>query len=111
MSELADCHKVWSISRWMISRNQRRFSTYALGYMKAEQFSDAIDYYLKSWETDKSKYAVLSNLGYCYERLKDWKEAEKYYLQYLKYSKPGSGGYKYVEESLEYVRRQLLMAE
>lgn len=84
---------------------------YALGYMKAEQFGNALDYYLKSWETDKSKYSVLSNIGYCYERLKDWKKAEQYYLQYLKFGKPGSGGYKYVEESLAYVRQQLFMEE
>ena len=84
---------------------------YALGYMKAEQFGNALDYYLKSWETDKSKYSVLSNIGYCYERLKDWKKAEQHYLQYLKYGKPGSGGYKYVEESLAYVRQQLFMEE
>ncbi|MGM9736827.1 MAG: tetratricopeptide repeat protein [Candidatus Cryptobacteroides sp.] len=84
---------------------------YALAYMKAEQFSNALDYYLKSWETDKSKYSVLSNIGYLYEQLKDWKKAEKYYLQYLNYGKPGSGGYKYVEESLAYVRQQMFMEE
>lgn len=84
---------------------------YASGYMEEEQFGNAIGYYLKSWETDKSKYSVLSNIGYCYERLKDWKKAEKYYLQYLKYGKPGSSGYKYVEKSLEYVRQQLFMEE
>ncbi len=54
---------------------------------------------------------MLSNLAYCYERLKDWKNAEKYYLLYLKYGKEGTRGYKYVEESLDYVRQQLFMEE
>lgn len=92
----------------ILSKIQRE---YAMGYMKAEQFSNALAYYLKSWETDKSKYSALSNIAYCYEKLREWKKAEKYYLEYLKYGKPGSSGYKYAEESLEYVRQQLFMEE
>lgn len=84
---------------------------YALGYMRSNQFDMALDYYLKSWETDKSKYSVLSNIAYCYERLKNWKKAEEYCLMYLSYGKPGSGGYKYVEDSLEYIRQQMFMEE
>lgn len=84
---------------------------YALSYMKSEQFRPAVELYLQAWETDSSKYSVLSNIAYCYERLKDWKKAEKYYLKYLEYGKPGSSGRKYAEEALEYVRQQLFMEE
>ena len=84
---------------------------YATGYMSSEQFRSAIDHYQKAWEADKSKFSMLSNLAYCYERLKDCKNAAKYYLLYLKYGKEGTRGYKYVEESLDYVRQQLFMEE
>ena len=54
--------------------------------MRSNQFDRALDYYLKS-------------------------KAEEYCLMYLSYGKPGSSGYKYVEESLEHIRHQLFMEE
>ncbi len=99
----------------MISPNPstlaRIYREYALGYMRSEEFRQAIEYYSKSYELDESSFSALSSIGYCYERLKDWKHARDYYELYLKRARKGSSGYKFAEESLDYVKQQLFMEE
>lgn len=89
----------------------RIYREYGSGYMNSSQYRPALDYYFKSWELDKNKYSVLLSIGFCYEKLKNWKMAEQYYELYLESGKPGSSGYKFTKESLDYVRQQLFMEE
>ncbi len=86
---------------------------YGRGYLhySAEQFKEAIPYYKQTYEYDNSYISALSTVGYCYERLKDFKNAKLWYEKYLEVGKPGSKAYKYVEESLEYVNGELFMEE
>ena len=99
----------------MISPNPttlaRIFREYALGYLRSEKFTSAIDYYSRSYELDKDSFSALSSIGYCYERLKDWKHAKDYYELYLTRAKKGSSGYNFAVESLDYVKQQLFMEE
>lgn len=99
----------------MISPNPttlaRIYREYALGYMRSEEFKPAIEYYSKSYELDKDSFSVLSSIGYCHERLKDWKHAREFYELYLTRAKKGSSGYKFAVESLDYVKQQLFMEE
>ena len=64
----------------------------------------------KPW-LDKDSFSALSSIGYCYERLKDWKYAKDYYELYLTRAKKGSSGYNFAVESLDYVKQQLFMEE
>lgn len=89
----------------------RIFRQYGLGYMRAEKFKPAIEYYLKSCELEKDSFSVLSSIAYCYERLKDWKHAKEYYEKYLARAKKGSDGYIFANEGLTYVKEQLFMEE
>ena len=82
-----------------------------MGYMRSNQFDMALDYYLKSWETDKSKYSVLSNIAYCYEQKKNYKSALEWYEKYLKVAKPGSRGYNFATQSVKYLKGELFMDE
>lgn len=77
----------------------------------ANDFQKAIDYYKQSYDYGKTNISALLSIGYCYERLKDYKKALLYYEQYKKIGKPGSSGYKYVEESIAYVKAELFMLE
>ena len=43
--------------------------------------------------------------------MNDYKKALEYYEKYLKLGKPGSSGYKFVEESIAYVKQELFMEE
>ena len=83
----------------------------AMSRHRVEQYEDAIKYYELSYKYDPKNISALSSIGYCYERLKNYKKALEYYERYIKLGKPGSAGYKFVEESIEYVKQEKFMEE
>jgi len=89
----------------------RLYNEYGRGFLMNDDFKSAAEYFIKSYEIDKSKFSVLSQIGYCYERMKEWKLAKGYYEQYLKVGKPGTPGYNYVRKSLDYVNEKIFMEE
>lgn len=87
------------------------YGSMAMSRHRIEQYEDAIKYYELSYEYDPANISSLSSIGYCYERLKNYKQALKYYEMYIKLGKPGTTGYKFVEESIEYVKQEKFMEE
>ena len=87
------------------------YGSRAMSFHKAEDYRTAIRYYELSYRYDPKNISAISSIGYCYERLKEYKKAGEYYERYLKLGKPGSTGYKFVEESLDYVRQELFMTD
>ena len=49
-----------------------------------------------SYKYNSKNISAISSIGYCYER-------------YLKVGKPGTQGYRFVEESIEYCKQELFM--
>jgi Tfp pilus assembly protein PilF len=90
---------------------QRIHQQYGLGYYRAEQFDKAIPHYKEAYRANPSYIQALSTIGYCYEQLKQYKQALDYYERYIKLAKPGSAGYDYVLKGIEYVKGQLFMEE
>lgn len=82
-----------------------------MSFHKAEDYRTAIRYYELSYRYDPKNISAISSIGYCYERLKEYKKAQDYYERYLKLGKPGTAGYKFVEESLDYVKQELFMTD
>ena len=82
---------------------------YAYAYHLEEDFASAIPHYKAAWAANPSAISCLSSLGYCYERLKDWKNAKTWYEQYRALGKPGTTGHDYVLQALKYVDSQLFM--
>ena len=78
---------------------------------KIEMYEEAIKYYELSFKFNPKNISALSSIGYCYERLKNYKKALEYYERYLKLGKPGTAGYQFVEESMQYVKQERFMAE
>ena len=87
------------------------YGSMAMSRHRVEQYEDAIKYYELSYKYDPKNISALSSIGYCYERLKNYKKALEYYERYIKLGKPGSAGYKFVEESIEYVKQEKFMEE
>ena len=87
------------------------YGSMAMSRHRIEQYEDDIKYYELSYKYDPKNISALSSIGYCYERLKNYKKALEYYERYIKLSKPGSAGYKFVEESIEYVKQEKFMEE
>lgn len=87
------------------------YGSRAMSFHRAEDFRTAIIYYELSYRYNPKNISALSSIGYCYERLREYDKALKYYGQYLKVGKPGSKGYKFVEESIAFIKQEKFMEE
>lgn len=87
------------------------YGSMAMARHKIEQFEEAIKYYELSYKYNPKNISALSSIGYCYERMKNYKKALEYYERYIKLGKPGSAGYKFVEESIKYVKQEKFMEQ
>ena len=85
------------------------YGSMAMARHIVEEYEDAIKYYLLSYKYDPKNISALSSIGYCYERLKNYKKALEYYERYIKLGKPGTAGYEFVEESIRYVKQEMFM--
>ena len=92
----------------LVSRIQLQYAT---GYYVADNFDEAISHYQKAYRYNPSQIQVLSNIAYCYERQKKYKQALNYYEWYLKLARPGSRGYEFAKKSIEYIQGELFMKE
>jgi tetratricopeptide (TPR) repeat protein len=87
------------------------YGSRAMSFHRAEDFRTAIRYYELSYRYNPKNISALSSIGYCYERMKEYDKALKYYEEYIKAGKPGSKGYKFVEESIAYIKQEKFMEE
>ncbi len=87
------------------------YQSYATMEYSRQNWDLAISLYKVAYEFNPKYTSALSTIGYCYEQKKDYKNAVEYYERYLEYGKPGSNAYKFVEESLRFVRAELFMEE
>ena len=87
------------------------YGSMAMARHTIAQYAEAIKYYELSYKYNPKNISALSSIGYCYERLKNYTKALEYYERYIKLGKPGTAGYKFVEESIEYVKQEKFMEE
>ena len=87
------------------------YGSRAMSFHKSEDFRTAIRYYELSYRYNPKNISALSSIGYCYERLKEYDDALKYYELYLKKGRPGSKGYQFVEESIAYIKQEKFMED
>ena len=88
---------------------QNIYGSMAVARHTIEQYEEAIKYYKLSYKYNPAHISALSSIGYCYERLKNYSKALEYYQLYKKVGKPGTEGYKFVEESIRYVTQEKFM--
>lgn len=82
---------------------------YATSLLKAGDLPEAIDSYRKAYCMRTADISCLSYIGYCYEQMKDWKNALRYYEMYLKKGKEGTEMYNFVQASVKYIKGELFM--
>lgn len=87
------------------------YGSMAIARHRLEQFRDAIKYYELSYRYNKKNISALSAIAHCYERLKEYEKSLEYYEAYLKLAKPGSSGYKFAKESIDYIKQEKFMME
>ena len=87
------------------------YGSMAIARHRLEQFRDAIKYYELSYRYNKKNISALSAIAHCYERLKEYEKSLEYYEAYLKLAKPGSSGYNFAKESIDYIKQEKFMME
>lgn len=85
------------------------YGSMAMARHRVEDYENAIKYYELSYRYNPKNISALSSIGYCYERLKKYDKALEYYEKYLKVGKKGSSGYRFVEESIAYLKQEKFM--
>lgn len=87
------------------------YGSMAITRHRLEKFRDAIKYYELSYRYNKKNISALSAIAHCYERLKEYEKSLEYYEAYLKLAKPGSSGYNFAKESIDYIKQEKFMME
>ena len=87
------------------------YGSMAITRHRLEKFRDAIKYYELSYRYNKKNISALSAIAHCYERLKEYEKSLEYYETYLKLAKPGSSGYNFAKESIDYIKQEKFMME
>ena len=87
------------------------YQNYALAEYTRQDWDKAIDLYKKAFEYNQKYISAISTIGYCYEQKKDYRRAVEYYERYLKLARPGTRGYRQIEEALRFVRAERFMEE
>lgn len=90
----------------------RFYSAYGDWLLRKERFAEARDRYLDARSYRPEQLTVLPSLGFCYERLDDWKNAAKYYREFMdRTENKESDVYEFTKEALDYVNGKLFMME
>ena len=90
----------------------RLHQLYGLGYYRRQYSWDkAIEHYKEAYRYNPKYIAALSTIAYCYQIKKDYKQAVEWYEKYLKFVSPGTKGYIFAKENLDFLKGELFMEE
>ena len=85
---------------------------YGLGYYRKQNAWDqAIEHYKEAYRYNSKFTSALSTVAYCYQMKKDYKQAIEWYEKYLKVVSPGTKGYVFAKDNLEYLKGEVFMLE
>jgi len=93
---------ILGISELILAQDDQQYfamTNAATVFMIKKQFNMAIDWLKKADKIHEKDSIILSNLGYCYGELQEWRRARRYYEEALKWSEDDNGR--------EYCQRQL----
>ena len=90
----------------------RLHQQYGLGYYRMQASWDkAIEHYKEAYRYNPKFTSALSTVAYCYQMKKEYKQAAEWYEKYLKVARPGSKGYDFAKDNLQFVKAELFMNE
>ena len=89
----------------------RIYQQYGLGYYREEAWSQAIEQYKEAYRYNPKFISAISTIAYCYQQKKDYRQAVEWYEKYLKVARPGSPGYDFAKDNIDYLKAELFMTE
>ena len=102
--------KAWEMIQPDAPTASRIQQQYGMGYYRKQNAWDqTIEHYKLAYQYNPKFISALSTIGYCYQMKEDYKQALEWYEKYMKVARPGSNGYKFVEESIAYLKAELFM--
>jgi len=84
---------------------------YGLGYYREEAWNQAIEQYKEAYRYNPKFISAISTIAYCYQQKKDYRQAVEWYEKYLKLARPGSPGYDFAKDNMDYLKAELFMTE
>lgn len=93
---------ILGISQLMLQQDDQQYfamTNIATLFMIKKQFSLAIDWLKKADKIHEKDPIILSNLGYCYGELQEWKKARRCYEEAMKWS--DAAGREYCQRQLD----------
>ena len=104
--------KAWEMIQPDPSIASRIQQQYGLAYYRRQDSWDqAIEHYKEAYRYNPKFVSALSTIGYCYQQKKAYKQAIEWYEKYLKVASPGTKGYVFVLDNLEYLKAEVFMQE
>ena len=104
--------KAWEMIQPDPSIASRIQQQYGLAYYRRQDSWDqAIAHYKEAYRYNPKFVSALSTIGYCYQQKKAYKQAIEWYEKYLKVASPGTKGYVFVLDNLEYLKAEVFMQE
>ena len=104
--------KAWEMIQPDPALASRIQQQYGLAYYRMQDSWDkAITHYKEAYRYNPKFISALSTIAYCYQQKKDYRQAIEWYEKYLKVASPGSKGYEFAKDNLEYLKSELFMTE
>lgn len=104
--------KAWEMIQPDPATMSRIHQQYGLGYYRrTDSWDKAIEHYKEAYRYNPKFISALSTIAYCYEQKKDYKQAMEWYKKYLAVARPGTKGYDFAAESVNYLKGELFMEE
>ena len=102
--------KAWEMIQPDPSIASRIQQQYGLAYYRRQDSWDqAIEHYKEAYRYNPKFVSALSTIAYCYQQKKAYKQAIEWYEKYLKLVTPGTKGYVFAQDNLEYLKAEVLM--
>jgi tetratricopeptide (TPR) repeat protein len=80
-------------------------------YRRQDSWDQAIAHYKEAYRYNPKFISALSTIAYCYQQKKDYRQAIAWYEKYLKVATPGSKGYEFAKDNMDYLKGELFMVE
>ena len=104
--------KAWEMIQPDPSIASRIQQQYGLAYYRRQDSWDqAIEHYKEAYRYNPKFVSALSTIAYCYQQKKAYKQAIEWYEKYLKLVTPGTKGYVFAQDNLEYLKAEVFMQE
>ena len=87
------------------------YQTYGETEYSRHNWDKALPLYKEAYKINPKNLSLISTIGYIYEQKQDYNSALDWYNRYLSLGKPGTKAYKFVEDSVRWLKAEKFMEE